>query len=89
MRVTRAVNLKRSNAMLVGVGGSGKQSVTRLSTYIGRHLYCHQITLTKQYNNKDFLEDMKKCWMDSSRADVKNVTFLMTDAEIKSEDFLE
>lgn len=32
---------------------------------------------------------MKKCWMDGSRSDVKNVTFLMTDAEIKSEDFLE
>jgi dynein heavy chain len=89
MRVTRAINLKRSNCMLVGVGGSGKQSITRLAGYIGRHAYVHQITLTKSYSNKDFLEDMKKCWMDGSRADIRNVSFLMTDAEIKSEDFLE
>jgi len=27
--------------------------------------------------------------MDAARADVRNVSFLMTDAEIKSEDFLE
>lgn len=32
---------------------------------------------------------MKHVWMDAARADVRNVTFLMTDAEIKSEDFLE
>lgn len=32
---------------------------------------------------------MKNLWMAGSRADVKNVTFLLTDAEIKSEDFLE
>lgn len=32
MRVTRICNMKRSNGMLVGVGGSGKQSVTKFAT---------------------------------------------------------
>jgi len=38
MHVTRIINMKRSNGLLVGVGGSGKQSVTKLAAYIGRHL---------------------------------------------------
>jgi len=66
MRLSRSINQKRSNAMLVGVGGSGKQSVTKMATFIGRHTQCFQIELSKGYGNKDFLEDFKKCWLGTS-----------------------
>jgi len=87
MKINRTIQQKRGSAMLVGVGGSGKQSLARLAGYTSGH-FTFQITITKTYNDAALFEDLRNLFI---RAGSKNesVTFIFTDAEVKSEGFLE
>jgi len=58
LRLTRTVNASAGSAMLVGVGGSGKTSLTRLSAHICRHQF-FQISLTKSYGLPALFDDIK------------------------------
>jgi dynein heavy chain, axonemal len=87
IRISRIIQMPRSSGLLVGVGGSGKQSLTRLAAYAGRQ-DIKQILLTKGFNEnglKDFIKDL----FDEAGHKDKKVTFIMTDAEVKDENFLE
>jgi dynein heavy chain len=87
LRVSRVFAMSRGCALLVGVGGSGKQSLTRLAAYIST-AQLFQITVTRSYSANNLLEDFKPLYR---RAGVlgKPVCFLFTDKEIKDEGFLE
>jgi dynein heavy chain, axonemal len=87
LRINRLMEMPRGSAMLVGVGGSGKQSLTRLSSYISR-CFQFQITLTKQYNRNSFMEDLQTLYKSAGHMR-KPTTFLFTESEIKDEVFLE
>lgn len=87
LRISRIVKLPRSSALLVGVGGSGKQSLTRLAAEIGKQV-SYQLTITKTYGEKDLKEDIKRLF-DFSGHLGKHVAFIMTDAQVKNEGFLE
>jgi dynein heavy chain len=87
LKICRIINTSSGNAMLVGVGGSGKQSLTKLSSFICQQVF-FQIALTKTYGDGQLKEDIKNLY-EMAGPGGKSVTFLLTDAEIKSETFLE
>ncbi|CAF0752073.1 unnamed protein product [Brachionus calyciflorus] len=86
-RITRMIRQDRGNALLVGVGGTGKQSLTRLASHICGYK-CFQIELSRGYNYNSFHDDLKKLY---EQAGVKNenTVFLFTDTQIVIEEFLE
>ena len=87
LRISRLLSMPRGNALLVGVGGSGRQSLTRLAAYLARHVV-FQIALTRTYKTADFLEDIKKMYVMVGK-EGKKVTWVFTDFEIINEIFLE
>lgn len=56
--IARILRQPRGNAMLVGVSGSGKQSLTRFAAALGGFT-CVQLELKKAYGLPDFREDLK------------------------------
>ncbi|CAG2194980.1 unnamed protein product [Mytilus edulis] len=85
-RINRILESPRGNALLIGVGGSGKQSLSRLAAFISS-LDVFQIQLRKGYSIADLKLDIAALYM---KAGIKNMgmVFLMTDAQVADEKFL-
>ncbi|MEE6512880.1 hypothetical protein FKM82_020191 [Ascaphus truei] len=85
-RINRILESPRGNALLVGVGGSGKQSLSRLAAYISG-LDVFQMSLRKGYGIPELKVDLAAQYVKTA---VKNIStvFLMTDAQVAEESFL-
>jgi dynein heavy chain len=86
-RIARILNQPRGNAMLIGVSGSGKQSLTKLAAFL-HEASCSQIKLSKNYKPSNFRDDLKQMLLDSGCERKPNV-FLLADTQIIHEQFLE
>jgi dynein heavy chain len=85
-RINRILESSRGNALLIGVGGSGKQSLSRLAASISS-LEVFQITLRSDYTTEDLKFDIAQLFL---KVGLKHggIMFLMTDAQVADEKFL-
>ena len=85
-KISRILESPRGNALLIGVGGSGKQSLSRLASYISS-MEVFQITLSKGYGIQELKADLTVLY---NKTGLKNLgtVFLLSDAQVADERFL-
>ncbi|VDP76010.1 unnamed protein product [Echinostoma caproni] len=86
-RIERVIRMHGGHALLVGVGGSGKTSLTRLAAYAaGYELF--EIHLCRGYGEREFRDELKTLFM---RLGLENkaTVFLFSDQHVVEEGFLE
>ena len=85
-KIARIVSGAGGHALLVGVGGSGKQSLSRLSSAICQ-FQTMTIVISSTYGLGDLKVDLQKMYLKAGQKD-EGVMFLFTEGQITNERFL-
>lgn len=85
-RIARIIDLPVGSALLVGVGGSGKQSLAKLSSFILGYDVV-RIVVTSSYSMADLKTDIQGMFSKAGVAGAE-LLFLLTDSQITQDQFL-
>jgi dynein heavy chain len=80
-RISRILMFPGGNALLVGVGGSGKQSLSKLAAFIC-HYETFQISVTSDYSVNDLREHLKDMYKRAGVKPGEPLVFLLTDSQV-------
>jgi len=86
-RICRVLRQPSGNALLLGVGGSGRQSLSRLASFMSE-FDVFQIEVVKGYGMTEFKDDLKTCLMKCGN-ELKTMSFLFADTQIVNEQMVE
>jgi dynein heavy chain len=85
-RIARIIDLPVGSSLLVGVGGSGKQSLAKLSAFILGYDVI-RIVVTTSYNINDLRTDIQSMFIKAGVQGAQ-LLFVMTDGQITDDRFL-
>ena len=88
VKIHRVITTEFGHALLIGVGGSGRKSLTELATFIAIYDIM-QIEISKAYNFEAWRDDMRLKLFLGCGVDEKQTVFLLNDTQIIMESFLE
>ena len=86
-KIHRVLMQPRGNSLLVGVGGSGRKSLSRLASYVAE-LKCFSIKISRNYRTQEWRDDLKSLYMQAGCQN-KPTVFLFDETQIVTEVFLE
>lgn len=86
-KINRILNLSNGHGLLIGEGGSGRHSLTRIAAHIAGYKI-FQIQITKNFNSAQFKSNMKELF-EKIVKDGKPTVFLFSENEITSEAIIE
>ncbi|XP_063078071.1 dynein axonemal heavy chain 3 [Engraulis encrasicolus] len=86
-RICRVLKQDSGHLLLVGIGGSGRQSATKLGTFISDY-DLFQIELTRTYSMTDWRDDVKRVMLKAG-VEGKYTVFLFSDGQVKNEAMVE
>ena len=87
-KINRIIKFSRGHGMLVGEGGAGRHSLTKLATFIAKYNLC-QVTISKGFKLKEFREKIKEWSQECAFKDNSSAVFMFSDNQISEESFVE